>query len=85
MYDDIVVKLPVLILYGSEENWEDEEKERMLGDQDAFGYKKEEAAEELIKNDDVVIECLDTEESEESKLKKNIVKNNLLMIIFRNS
>ena len=40
--DDIVVKLPVLILYGSEEYWEVEEKERMVGDQDAFGSRKEE-------------------------------------------
>jgi hypothetical protein len=60
LYDDIVVKLPVLILYGNEENWDKEEKERMIGDQDAFGYKDMVGGED--NKDDVVIECLDENE-----------------------
>ena len=60
LYDDIVVKLPVLILYGNEDNWDKEEKERMIGDQDAFGYEDIVGGEDI--KDDVVIECLDENE-----------------------
>ena len=59
-----MVKLPVLILYGSEDNWDIEEKERMVGDQDAFGFRKEE--EEIKENDDIVIENLDINDSVEN-------------------
>ena len=55
-----MVKLPVLILYGNEENWDKEEKERMIGDKDAFGYKDMVGGEDI--KDDVVIECLDENE-----------------------
>ena len=36
-YDDIVVKLPVVILYGEEKDWEAGERNRVLGNKEAFG------------------------------------------------
>ena len=73
LYDDIVVKLPVLILYGSEEYWEVEEKERMVGDQDAFGFRKEE--EDANEDEDVTIENLDINDTEESDGKAKKMSN----------
>ena len=35
--DDIIVKLPIVILFGEEKDWEVEERERMIGDGDIFG------------------------------------------------
>ena len=35
--DDIIVKLPVIIMFGNENDWSEEEKTRMIGDGDAFG------------------------------------------------
>ena len=38
LYDDVVVKLPVIVMYGDESEWDEEEKERCLGDDEAFGW-----------------------------------------------
>ena len=67
MYDDIVVKLPVLILYGSEDDWGEDERNRMIGDQDAFGHHEEEQQEDLVatNEEDVVLECLDETDGQE--------------------
>ena len=35
--DDIIVKLPVTIVFGREEDWSEEERRRMVGDGDVFG------------------------------------------------
>ena len=70
MYDDIVVKLPVLILYGSEDDWGEDERNRMIGDQDAFGHHEEEQQEDLVatNEEDVVLECLDETDGQEQSL-----------------
>ena len=47
--DDIIVKLPVIIMFGNENDWSDEEKTRMIGDGDAFG--KGNTNEEIIDPD----------------------------------
>ena len=36
LYDDVVVKLPVVIQYGDESEWDEEERARMLGDDFVF-------------------------------------------------
>merc|ERR1712110_747445 len=46
LYDDVVTKLPVVVMYGDESEWE--EKERCLGDDEAFGFDLDE---ELAKVD----------------------------------
>ena len=42
LYDDVVVKLPVIVMYGDESEWDEEEKERCLGDDEAFGFDLDE-------------------------------------------
>ena len=46
LYDDVVVKLPVIIMYGDESEWDEEEKERVLGNDEAYGLEEEEEEEE---------------------------------------
>lgn len=48
LYDDVVTKLPVVVMYGDESEWDEEEKERCLGDDEAFGFDLDE---ELAKVD----------------------------------
>ena len=65
-----MVKLPVLILYGSEADWDEDERNRMVGDQDAFGHhEEEELKEDLVttNEEDVVLECLDEADSQEQQ------------------
>ena len=65
-----------MILYGNEENWDKEEKERMIGDHDAFGKRKEVEEGEEANKDDVVIECLDeNEENTENVETKGLFLN----------
>ena len=45
LYDDVVVKLPVIIMYGDESEWDQEEKERVLGNDEAYGLEGEEGEE----------------------------------------
>ena len=42
LYDDVVTKLPVVVMYGDESEWDEEEKERCLGDDEAFGFDLDE-------------------------------------------
>ena len=44
--DDIIVKLPIAILFGEESDWEDDERNRMIGDGDVFGHTDNETAED---------------------------------------
>ena len=66
-YDDITVKLPITIMFGNEDDWHEDEKNRMIGDVDAFGKTSEDQdnAEEIkLADEDVVID-IDTEEIKE--------------------
>ena len=42
LYDDVVAKLPIVLMYGDESEWDEEEKERCLGDDEAFGFDLDE-------------------------------------------
>ena len=39
LYDDIVVKLPMMIMFGDEASWDEKVKGRMIGNADAFGQE----------------------------------------------
>ena len=47
LYDDVVAKLPIVIMYGDESEWDEEEKERCLGDDEAFGFDLDEELEKV--------------------------------------
>ena len=43
LYDDVVVKLPIVIQYGEEAEWDEEEKARVLGEEFVFGCQDEDS------------------------------------------
>merc|ERR1712223_287898 len=78
LYDDVVVKLPVIVMYGDESEWDEEEKERCLGDDEAFGFDLDEelakvGGGEAVTNDteEVAVAGEEVEEVEEDIHEEN--------------
>ena len=53
LYDDVVAKLPIVVMYGDESEWDEEEKERCLGDDEAFGFDLDEELAKVSRGDSV--------------------------------
>ena len=41
-FDDVIVKLPISVMFGDESEWEEEEKNRIIGNADIYGKSGEE-------------------------------------------
>ena len=85
--DDIIVKLPIAILFGEESDWEEDERDRMIGDGDVFGHTDETAGDEEGNTDtgtgDVVLDMNEVnavEQQDETEEIENTDEPNLNVV-----